>query len=139
MVAYIDPASKKELVFVTNLFAFKPLTISILYKKRWMVEPLFKQIKQYFELTYFLANSEEGIKTQLRMAKILNLLFTVIHKMTKEAVDFSTMVKLAAKNLYRYVNLIAFIKNPKNVRKATRENIGIIQLLIFENTRGWLF
>jgi hypothetical protein len=43
---------------------------------------------------------------------------------------------LAAKNLYSYVNLIAFIKNPKIVRKATRENIGIIQLSIFENTRG---
>jgi hypothetical protein len=56
--------------------------------------------------------------------------------MIKEGEDFSTMVKLAAKNLYSYVNLIAFIKNPKIVRKATRENIGIIQLSIFENTRG---
>lgn len=136
MVAYIDPASKKELVFVTNLLTVKPLTISLLYKNRWVIEPLFKQIKQNFELTYFLADSEEGIKTQLWIAMILNLLFTIIHKMIKEAEDFSTMVKLAAKNLYSYVNLIAFIKNPKIVRKATRENIGIIQLSIFENTRG---
>jgi hypothetical protein len=33
--------------------------------------------------------------------------------MIKEGEDLSTMVKLAAKNLYSYVNLIAFIKNPK--------------------------
>ncbi len=136
MVAYIDPISKKELVFVTNHFEIKPLTVSLLYKNRWVIEPLFKQIKQNFELSYFLADSPEGIKTQIWIAMILNLLFTVIHKMIKEAEDFSTMVKLAAKNLYSYVNFIGFIKDPKIVRKATRENIGIIQMSIFERTRG---
>jgi hypothetical protein len=136
MVAYIDPISKEELVFVTNHFEIKPLTVSLLYKNRWVIEPLFKQIKQNFELTYFLADSQEGIKTQIWIAMILNLLFTVIHKMTKEAEDFSTLVKLAAKNLYSYVNFINFIKDPKIVRKVIRENIRIIQMSIFENTRG---
>jgi hypothetical protein len=56
--------------------------------------------------------------------------------MIKEAEDFSTMVNLAAKNLYSYVNLIAFIMNQKNVRKAIRANIGKIQLSIFEYKRG---
>lgn len=136
MVAYIDPISKMKLVFVTNLFTVKPLTVSLLYKNRWVIEPLFKQIKQNFELSYFLADSQEGIKTQIWIAMILNLLFTVIHKMIKEAEDFSTLVKLAAKNLYSYVNFIGFIKDPKIVRRATREHIRIIQLSIFESTRG---
>lgn len=57
----------------------------------------FKQIKQNFELKYFLSDSENGIKIQIWVALILNLLFTVLHKRIKEAEDFSTMVMVAAK------------------------------------------
>lgn len=136
MVAYIDPESKKELVFITNHFDIKALTVCMLYQNRWVIEPLFRQIKQNFELTYFLADSEEGIKTQIWIAMILNLLFTVIHKMIKEAEDFSTMVKLAAKNLYSYVNFIAFLIDPSIVRRENRVRIDKMQLSIFHNIGG---
>lgn len=139
MVAYIDPESKKELVFITNHYDIKALTVCMLYKNRWTIEPLFKQIKQNFELTYFLADSEEGIKTQIWIAMILNLLFTVIHKMIKEAEDFSTMVRLAAKNLYSYVNFIGFLVDPNIVKKANQDSINKMQLSIFYNLRGGTF
>ena len=64
----------------------------MLYKNRWTIEPLFKQLKQNFERTYFFADTEEGIITHIWIAMILNLLFTVIHKMIKEAENCSTMV-----------------------------------------------
>jgi hypothetical protein len=71
MVAYIDPEKGNELAFLTNLFDVKAQTICMLYQNRWTTEPLFKQIKQNFELTYFLADSKNGIKTQIWVAMIL--------------------------------------------------------------------
>ncbi len=137
MVAYIEPVTKKRLVFLTNMMAVNAFTICLLYKDRWVIEPLFKQIKQNFELTYFLADSAEGIKTQIWIALILNLVFTVIHKMVKEAEDFSTMVKLAAKNTTVYVDLLSFLKNPRLATMyAEREILKKIQLDLFNNEQG---
>lgn len=109
LVSYADPESGEILEFITNLKGLDALTIALLYKNRWVIEVLFKQIKQNFELKYFLSDSENGIKIQIWMALILNLLFTVIHKRIKEAEDFSTMVMVAAKNLCSYVSLEKFL------------------------------
>mgnify|MGYP001239168759 CR=1 FL=1 len=111
LVCYIDPESGERLEFITNLMGHDALTVAQLYKNRWVIEVLFKQIKQNFELKYFLSDSENGIKTQIWTALILNLLFTVLHKRIKEAEDFSTMVMVAAKNLCSYVSLEKFLIN----------------------------
>lgn len=99
---------------------------------------LFKQLKQNFELKYFLSDSENGIKIQIWIALILNLIFTLIHKMTKEAEDFSTLVQVAAKNLLSYVSIIKFIENAdqywKMVFKVGEENLEKIQLELFNNS-----
>lgn len=131
MVAYIDPASGKRLVFLTNLLDVKAMTVCLLYKNRWTIEPLFKQLKQNFELTYFLSDSAEGIKTQIWVAMILNLIFTVIHKIVKEAEDFATMVRIAAKNAGSYVSLIKFLKNQSESFRELTQCIRKVQLEIF--------
>lgn len=109
LVSYSDPESGEILEFITNLKGLDALTVALLYKNRWVIEVLFKQIKQNFELKYFLSDSENGIKIQIWVALILNLLFTVLHKRIKEAEDFSTMVMVAAKNLSSYVSLERFL------------------------------
>ena len=58
-----------------------------------------------------MSDSENGIKIQIWVALILNLLFTVLHKKIKGAEDFSTMVMVAAKNLCSYVSLEKFLIN----------------------------
>ncbi|WP_373493800.1 IS4 family transposase [Aquiflexum sp.] len=139
MVAYIDPVSGKRLVFLTNLMDLKAMTVCMLYKNRWTIEPLFKQIKQNFELTYFLSDSENGIKTQIWIALILNLIFTVIHKMAKEAEDFATMVKLAAKHTASYVNLLGFLKMSSAQISDALDNLENVQLDLFGNNNGGTF
>ncbi len=111
LITYCDPVSGTILQFLTNLMGHTAMTIALLYKNRWVIEVLFKQVKQNFELKYFLSDSENGIKSQIWVALILNLLFTLLHRRTKEAEDFSTMVMVAAKNLCSYVNLQAFLTN----------------------------
>lgn len=136
MVAFVDPTSGSKLAFLSNLFQVKAATICLLYKNRWTIEPLFKQIKQNFELTYFLSDSQQGIKTQIWIAMILNLIFTVIHKMIKESEDFSTMVKVAAKNTGSYISYIKFLKHPTLFFNNLLVDIKNVQLDMFSNKEG---
>jgi len=53
-VRYTDAQSGEKLQFISNLMGHEALTIAQLYKNRWIIEVLFKQIKQNFELKYFL-------------------------------------------------------------------------------------
>ena len=97
----------------------------------------YKQIRQNFEIKYFLSDTETGIKSQIWVALILNLLFTVLHKMIKGAEDFSTMVSLAAKNLCSYVNLVMLLKTPQTYCNAIyKKEIRNIQLDMFRNSGG---
>jgi hypothetical protein len=139
MVNYLDPETGEKLSFLTNLNKVKALTVCMLFKNRWTIEPLFKQLKQNFELTYFLSDSKEGIKTQIWIALILNLIFTVIHKRIKEAIDFTTMVKLAAKNTTSYVKYIAFLENPMMLIDQKVRNLKIVQLDLFKTKKGVYF
>ncbi len=136
LVEYVDPASGRQLQFLTNMFDVSALTICMLYKNGWIIEPLFRQIKQNFELTWFLSDSQEGIKTQIIIALILNLIFTVIHKMIKEAENFSTMVSLAAKNASSYVPFIKFLKRAGEFSKQILDDIKNVQLNLFEYSQG---
>lgn len=131
LVTYRDPVSGEILCLLTNLMGHTAMTITLLYKNRWVIEVLFKQIKQNFELKYFLSDSENGIKSQIWVALILNLLFTLLHRRIKEAEDFSTMVMVAAKNLSSYVNLQLFLTNTAQYcRDWFRQEVEKIQLQI---------
>lgn len=132
LVVYADPESGETLEFITNLKGLDALTIALLYKNRWVIEVLFKQIKQNFELRYFLSDSENGIKIQIWVALILNLLFTVLHKRIKEAEDFSTMVMVAAKNLCSYVSLEKLLLFPEAYFKSIfQKDIQNVQTQLF--------
>jgi len=104
-----------------------------------VIEVFFKQLKQNFELKYFLSDSENGIKSQIWVALIANLIFTVIERMTKKAEDFSTLVSIAAKNLCSYVAYVQFISEPsiyiKTWMKPERLP-GIVQQINFEKSGG---
>jgi len=118
LITYQDPVSGEILRFLTNMMGHTAMTITLIYKNRWVIEVLFKQIKQNFELKYFLSDSENGIKSQIWVALILNLLFTLLHRRIKEAEDFSTMVMVAAKNLCSYVSLQLFLTHTAEYCRA---------------------
>ena len=139
LITYLDPIKGEKLEFLTNLMETCAQTIAQLYKNRWVIEVFFKQLKQNFELKYFLSDSENGIRSQIWVALIANLIFTVIERMTKQAEDFSTLVSIAAKNLCSYISFIQFIKYPEIYQKSwqwTDQLIGKMQLHIFEDRGG---
>lgn len=137
LVTYKDPLTGHVLKFVSNMFQCSTLTICLLYKCRWNMEVLFKQLKQNFELSYFYSDSCQGIKTQIWIALIANLLFTVIHKQLKEAELFITMVNMASNNLGSFVCFISILKTKK--LGAVERDMEIVQLKIFQDMKGGVF
>lgn len=120
--------------FLSNLFEVAATTIAKLYKNRWEIEPFFKQLKQNFELKGFYSDSKEGIKTQIWIALIANLIFTVIHRQTKQAETFSAMVQMARANLGSFIKFIDVLKM-KNWR-GDNKKLEIIQLNLFTKNEG---
>jgi IS4 transposase len=75
--------STKEPSSLCNLFEFRADTIAALYKLRWQIELLFKQIKK-FPTKIFLGDNENAIKIQIYCVLIVNLLIGVIKKSLKD-------------------------------------------------------
>jgi IS4 transposase len=86
--------------------------IAAIYKLRWQIELLFKQLKQNFPLKYFLGDNENAIKIQIYCALIANLLMTVIQKSLKRSWAFSNLVSFCKIHLFNYIHLISFLENP---------------------------
>jgi len=112
-IRFYDRVLKREFEFITNLFEMRPDLVSAIYKLRWQIETLFKQLKQNFPLKYFLGDNENAIKIQIYCALIANLLMTVIQKSIKKKWSFSNLVSFCKIHLFNYIHLIRFLENPE--------------------------
>lgn len=112
-VVFYDRVNKREFEFLTNLFDMRPDLIAALYKIRWQIELLFKQLKQNFPLKYFLGDNENAIKIQIYCVLIVNLLLAVIKKRLKRHWAFSNLVSFCKIHLFNYINLMKFLENPE--------------------------
>lgn len=137
LVTFKSAIKGKVFRFITNMFEVQATTVAKLYKNRWEIEPFFKQLKQNFELKAFYSDSREGIQTQIWLALIANLIFTVIHRQIKQTEAFTTMVQMARVNLGSFASYIEVLKK-RFFRKLNRD-IEIIQLNLFQKTDGGVF
>lgn len=109
----------KVYVFITNNFTLPPTQVAFIYKCRWMIELLFKQIKQNFPLRYFWGESENAIKMQVYCVLIAQLLMVVIRKKSATKKSFANMITVIRLHLMSYIKLYEFIKDTyKTWRKA---------------------
>ncbi|KAF5076081.1 IS4 family transposase IS1598 [anaerobic digester metagenome] len=111
-VRFYDRVLRREFEFLTNLFEMRPDLVAAIYKLRWQIELLFKQLKQNFPLKYFLGDNENAIKIQIYCALIANLLMTVIQKSVKRAWSFSNLVSFCKIHLFNYIHLLRFLEHP---------------------------
>ena len=137
LITYKDPETGILLKFVSNMFDHQAETIIRLYKNRWEIETVFKQLKQNFELGFFYSDSPEGIKAQIWIALIANLIFTVIHKQIKECEQFFTIVSMASSNLSSNICLITIVKT--KILINSQRDIRITQTDLFDEHKGVLF
>lgn len=112
-IKYYDREHKRVFEFISNLFDFRADTIAALYKIRWQIELLFKQIKQNFPLKYFLGDNENAIKIQIYCVLIVNLLMGVIKKSLKRKWSFSNLVSFCRIHLFNHIHLTKFLESPE--------------------------
>lgn len=123
-VRFYDRVLKREFEFITNLFEMMADLVAAIYKLRWQIELLFKQLKQNFPLKYFLGDNENAIKIQIYCALIANLLMTVIQKTLKKSWAFSNLVSFCKIHLFNYIHLMLFLENPdKDWQKTAPTNL----------------
>lgn len=129
-IAYWDNENKRCFEFLTNLFDMDAGHIALIYKQRWQIELLYKQLKQNFPLKYFLGDNENAIKIQIWCTLIVNLLLTVIRRKLKRRWAFSNLVSFCRLHLFNYIHLFRFLENPeKDWRKTLiKQN----ELLLFD-------
>lgn len=121
-IKYYDREHKRSFEFISNLFEFRADTIAALYKMRWQIELLFKQIKQNFPLKYFLGDNENAIKIQIYCVLIVNLLMGVLKKSLKRQWSFSNLVSFCRIHLFNYIHLTKFLESPENNWKLDNQN-----------------
>ena len=109
----------KLYVFLTNNFTLPAWQVSRIYKCRWMIEILFKQIKQNFPLRYFWGNSANAIKMQIYCVLIAQLLMVVIRKKAATKKSFANMITVIRLHLMSYVELFEFIKDTYKAWRKT--------------------
>ena len=109
----------KVYVFVTNNFTLPASQVAIIYKNRWMIELLFKQIKQNFPLRYFWGESSNAIKMQVYCVLIAQLLMVIIRKKAATKKSFANMITVIRLHLISYVALLEFIKDTYKAWRKT--------------------
>ena len=113
IVTYADIKKRKLISLLTNDLDSAPDEIIAIYRQRWEIELLFKQIKQNFPLKYFYGESANAIKIQIWVTLIANLLLMVMQKRLTRRWSFSglaTMVRIA---LMYYVDFYSLFNNPE--------------------------
>lgn len=135
-VTFYDRVLKRRFEFLTNLFEMRADLIAAIYKLRWQIELLFKQLKQNFPLKYILGDNENAIKIQIYCALIVNLLLTVVQKQLKRSWSFSNLVSFCRIHLFNYLHLMRFLENPekdwlRNKEKLELQSLFEQQALLF--------
>ena len=87
--------------------------IVAIYRKRWEIELLFKQLKQNFPLRYFYGESANAIKIQIWVTLIANLLLMVMQRRIRRSWSFSNLATMFRIMLMYYVNCYTFFEQPE--------------------------
>ena len=133
IITYVDINKCKLISLLTNDMDSDPNEIIAIYRKRWEIELLFKQIKQNFPLKYFYGESANAIKIQIWVTLIANLLLMVMQKRLERKWSFSGLATMLRIALMYYVDFYSLFNNPEKdwENMAVFDEISPHQLTLF--------
>ena len=134
IITYVDVRKHKLISLLTNDMEFDPSEIIEIYRRRWEIELLFKQIKQNFPLKYFYGESANAIKIQIWVTLIANLLLMVMQKQLQRPWSFSGLATMVRITLMEYVDFYSLFNFPEKDWEdilAKTEQRFMEQLLLF--------
>ena len=113
IITHVDERKHKLIALLTNDMESDPDEIIAIYRQRWEIELLFKQIKQNFPLKYFYGESANAIKIQIWVTLIANLLLMVMQKGLRRKWSFSGLATMVRITLMYYVDFRSLFNNPE--------------------------
>lgn len=134
IITYVDVRKHKLISLLTNDMEFDPSEIIEIYRRRWEIELLFKQIKQNLPLKYFYGESANAIKIQIWVTLIANLLLMVMQKQLQRPWSFSglaTMVRITLMDYDDFYSLFNFPEKDWEDILAKTGQTFMEQLLLF--------
>ena len=102
-ISFIDTATGKRLVFLTNNFDLLAITIAIIYKNRWQIELFFKWIKQNLRIKAFYGTSENAVRTQIWIAICVYLKVACLNKVHGINESLSRILQILSVNVFQKV------------------------------------
>lgn len=127
---YKDLETGKTLVFLSNNFKLKALTIAQLYKQRWQVELFFKWIKQNLHVEVFFGYSENAVKTQIWIAISVYLLIAIFKKKLNLKAELSQILHFFSDILYEQISIQQVFQdlNCKTTQVEPSEQLSLLDL-----------
>ena len=100
-IKFRDPEDPNSLlVFLTNDFSLPAMTITKLYKARWMIELFFKWIKQHLRIKAFYGTTPNAVKTQIWIAISTYLLVAILKKRLRIKLPLYTILHILSVSLF---------------------------------------
>ena len=125
IITYVDikkGKTPKLVSLLTNNFDMPMETIVAIYRRRWQIESLFKQIKQNFPLRYFYEESANAIKIQIWVTLIANLLLSLFQSALERRWSFSGLATMVRIVMMEYLNMDTCFNMPDADMKLMLEN-----------------
>ena len=128
-IRYLDPATGKRLVFLTNQFDLPAEVIALLYKARWRIELFFKWIKQHLRIKAFYGTTENAVKTQIWIAISTYLLVAIIKKELNIELSLYTILQVLSVSLFERTPVLQAL----SVHNSQNDiNASCNQLILFD-------
>jgi hypothetical protein len=124
IITYVDERKRKLIPLLTNDMESDPTEIIDIYRKRWEIELLFKQMKQNFPLKYFYGESANAIKIQIWITLIANLLLMVMQKNLTRSWSFSGLATMVRITLMYYVDFYSLFNHPEKDWEAYLKEVS---------------
>ena len=99
----------RELVFLTNNMDWSPSTIAELYRARWQVELLFKELKQTLQLRDFYGENENAVKWQIWTALLAHLLLRYLAWRSKWRASYTRFAGVVRAALWERTDLMGLL------------------------------
>ena len=109
----MDERKRKLISLLTNDMDSDPEEIIAIYRQRWEIELLFKQMKQNFPLKYFYGESANVIKIQIWVTLIANLLLMIMKKGLTRSWSFSGLATMVRITLMYYIDFYSLFNHPE--------------------------
>ncbi|RAP32832.1 hypothetical protein DID80_08470 [Candidatus Marinamargulisbacteria bacterium SCGC AAA071-K20] len=105
-MGFYEHDTNKTYTFLTNNFKLAAITIAHIYKSRWLIELLFKWIKQNLKSKSFLGTSKNAVLFQIWVAIIYTLLLSYIKFQTLFSFSILKLSRLIDETLFFRQHLI---------------------------------